>query len=111
MWLTRRGKLIRLLFWSGALFYVLYIYISYLFGMPFNVLFLPYLTIVTLSVYTMIGLVASIDGEAVHQRLTGVVPARTAGGILAGLAILFILRVIGVELSASRRHCPARSLL
>jgi hypothetical protein len=31
MWLARRGRLIGLLFWPGALFYVLYNYIAYLF--------------------------------------------------------------------------------
>jgi len=100
MWLARRGQLIGLLFWPGALFYVLYNYIAYVFGMPFNVVFLLYLTLVTLSVYTIIGLVASIDGTAVQQRLAGVVPERAAGGVLAGLGILFSLRVIGAIVGA-----------
>ena len=39
MWLAWRGKLIGLLFWPGALFYGLYNYIAYLFGMPFKVCF------------------------------------------------------------------------
>ena len=106
MWLARRGKLIGLLCWPGALFYVLYIYVSYLIGVPFNVLFLPYIALVTLSAYTLIGLVASIDGEAVRQRLTGVVPARTAGGILAGLTILFIVRQIAVTVTALISQTP-----
>ncbi len=100
MWLARRGKLIGLLCWPGALFYVLYVYVLYLTGMPFNALFLPYLLLVPLSAYTIIGVVASIDGEAVRQRLTGVVPARTAGGILAGLAILLIVRQIAIIVAA-----------
>ncbi|MFC1936443.1 hypothetical protein ACFLYP_02115 [Chloroflexota bacterium] len=96
MWLARRGKLLGLLLWPGALFYVLYNYIAYLFGMPFSGLFLFYLTLVTLSAYTTIGLVTSIDGEAVRQRLNGTVPEKAAGGIIAGLALLFTLRVIAV---------------
>jgi hypothetical protein len=47
-------------------------------------------------VYTIIGLVASIDGQSVQQRLTGAVPERIAGGILAGLGLMFFLQVIGV---------------
>jgi hypothetical protein len=91
MWLARRGKWVGLLCWPGALLYMLYSYITNLVGVPFGVLFLPYLLLVTLSAYTTIGVVASIDGEAVRRRLTGVVPARTAGGILVGLTGLFVV--------------------
>ncbi len=100
MLLARRGKLIGLLCWPGALFYVLYIYVPYVIGVPFNVLFLPYLVLVTLSAYTLLGLVASIDGEVVRQRLTGFVPARISGGILVGLAILIIVRQVAVIVTA-----------
>jgi hypothetical protein len=112
MWLTRRGKLVGLLFWPGALFYVLYNYIAYLFGMPLNVLFLPYLTLVALSTYTMIGLVASIDGKVVQQRLSGVVPEKVAGGVLVGFGVAFFLRVIGAIVDAliSETAIPATEL-
>jgi len=106
MWLTRRGKLIGLLFWPGALFFVLYSYAVYVFAMPLNAAFLFHLTLVMLSAYTLIGLVASIDRERVRQRLTGSVPERLAGGILAGFGILFFLRVIGVMVRALIRQAP-----
>jgi len=106
MWLGRRGQLIGLLFWPGALLYVLYNYLAYVFGMPFNAVFLLYLTLVTLSTYTLIGLVASIDDTAIQQRLTGVVPERAAGGVLAGLGILVSLRVIGVMIGALVNQTP-----
>jgi len=48
----------------------------------------------------MIGIVASINGEEVRQRLTCLVPARTSGGILAGLAILNIVRQIALIVTA-----------
>jgi len=106
MWLTRRGKLVGLLFWPGALFYVFYTYIVYVFSMPLNVAFLLHLTLVTLSAYTMIGLVASIDGRAVQHRLTGAVPERAGGGVLAGLGILFFVRVTGVMVNALISQAP-----
>jgi hypothetical protein len=96
IWLTWRGKLIGLLFWPGALFFVLYNYIVYVFAMPLNIAFLLHLALVMLSVYNLIGLVASINGEVVKQRLADAVPERLAGGILAGLGLLFFLRVIVV---------------
>jgi hypothetical protein len=100
MWLARRGQLIGLLCWPGVLFFVLYNYMVYVFAMPLNVAFVLHLALVTLSVYTMIGLVASIDGKAVQQWLSGAVPERVAGGILAGLGLLFFLRVMGVLVNA-----------
>jgi hypothetical protein len=89
MWFARRGSLIGLLCWPGVLFYVLYIYTFYVIGLPFNWLFLPYVVLVTLSGYTTIGLVASIDGEAVRQRLHHGAPTRTIAGILILIGILF----------------------
>jgi hypothetical protein len=106
MWLARRGKLLGLLLWPGALFYVLYNYIVYVFAMPVNAAFLLHLALVTVSVYTMIALIASIDGEAVRQWLAGAVPERLAGGVLAGLGLLFFLRVVIVVVGAIVSQTP-----
>jgi hypothetical protein len=101
LWLARRGALIGLILWPGALFYVLYTYFLSLVSAPFNVLFLPLVALVALSAYTTVGLVASIDGEQVRQRLTGVVPARIVGGILVGLAVLTLAQDAGAALTTS----------
>jgi hypothetical protein len=110
MWLARRGSLVGLLCWPGALFYVLYMYLPYVIDVPFNVLFLPYLVIVVLSSYTLIGLVGSIDREAVRQRLIGFVPARTSGGILVALAILVIVRQTALIVTALANQTPHDAL-
>jgi len=96
MWLTRHGKLIGPLFWMGALFFVFYNYIGYIFAVPLTWGFILYLSLTVLSVYTFISLVISIDEERVSQRLKGAVPEKFAGGVLTGLGLLFVLRVIGV---------------
>lgn len=106
MWLARRGRLIGLLFWPGALFFVLYNYIIYLFAMPLTVAFLFHLALVTISVYTLIGLVASIDGKAVQYRLMGATPERLAGGVLSGLGLLIFLQVISVLVNALNGQVP-----
>ena len=106
MWLTRRDKLIGLLFWPGALFFVLYNYIVYIFAMPLNLAFLAHLVLVMLSVYSLIGLLTSIDGKVVQQRLTGEVPERLAGSVLAGLGLLFFLLVIGAIVQALISQTP-----
>ena len=106
MWLARRETLIGLLFWPGALFYGLYNYLVYLFGVPLTWLYPLYLLIVTLSLYTTIALVAAVDGAAVKERLTGRVPERLAGGILIGFGTLFALRVLAVMAGALADQIP-----
>jgi hypothetical protein len=100
MFLAGRGKLLGLLFWPGALFFVFYNYLVYVFAMPLNAAFLLHITLVMLSAYTLIGLVASIEGKVVQQRLASAVPERLAGGVLAGMGFLFFLRVVAVMIGA-----------
>jgi hypothetical protein len=104
MWFARRGKLIGLLFWPGALLYILYTYIIYLICIPFNVMFLPYLVLVTLSFYALICILLSINSETVRQRLADFVPPRTIGGILVGIAILLIVRTTFLIITALINH-------
>ena len=106
MWLTGRGRMIGLLFWPGALLFVLYNYLVYVFAMPLNVAFLLHITLVMLSAYTLIDLLASIDGRAVQQGLAHAVPECLAGGVLAGLGLLFFLRVVVVMIDALTSQTP-----
>jgi hypothetical protein len=101
MWLTRRGSLIGLLLWPGALFYVLYDYGYYVLGAPHTVLFIPYIALMTLSAYAVIGIVVSIDSAAVRDQTAAGIPARLVGGFLVGLALLFAALWSGLSLSAS----------
>jgi hypothetical protein len=109
MWLARRGSLIGLLCWPGALFYVLYVYTFYMLDVPFNALFLAYAVLVSLSVYTTIGLAASIDGEVVRKRLGSQVPGRITGAMLILIGILFMIvdTVLIVTTLASRSPVDA----
>ena len=99
MWLARRGSLIGLLLWPGALFYVLYAYALYLVGAPFDALFFGYVALVTLSAWTLIFIVASIDGEEVRRRLA-VAPARSVGGALVVIAVLAYVGLTAAAVSA-----------
>jgi hypothetical protein len=112
MELARRGKLVGLLLWPGALMYVLYTYLAYVFGMPPSWVYLLYLALVTVSAYALIGLVASIDGPAVRQRLAGRVPERLSGGILVGFGLFFLVRVVGIlgGAAANQTSVPATEL-
>lgn len=89
--LARRGSLIGMLLWPGALFYIAYDYGYYVLGAPYNAFFLPYIALVTVSLYGAALAVASVDRSAVRDRVASAIPARTVGGFLAGIAILFTL--------------------
>jgi hypothetical protein len=108
MWLTRQGKLIGLLFWPGALLYVLYNYTAYIFGLPFNVVTIAYLVLVLLCVMVMYLLLKCIDGESVKAQLQGNVPVKLSGWILILFGVVFIFRAIGafMEAGASQTALP-----
>jgi len=100
MWLTTRKKLLGLLFWPGAIFYVLYNYLIYVLAMPINLEFLLNLIIITMSAYVLADLLAHIDRTSVRKQLSGKVPERLAGGVLTGLGVLFSLRVFIIFIGA-----------
>jgi hypothetical protein len=101
MWLTYRGKLIGLLFWPGAIFYGLYNYTTSLFGAPLTIMYPLYLIIVTLSIYTTIGLIATIQSEPVKQKLTGHVSEKLSSGPLIGLGVAFGMRALVILVTAT----------
>jgi len=100
MWFTRRGRLIGLLMWPGALFYVFYTYVVYVFSMPFGLAYVLHLVLFTLSGYAMAVLTARIEGKKVQDRLVGTVAERVGGGVLAGFGLLFLVRVTAIYVSA-----------
>ena len=95
MRLARHGRLIGLLLWPGALFYITYNYIACAAAAAFSLTFVFYTTLVVLTVYTIVRLLPSIDSAAVRQRLAGAVPDRLAGGVLILFSMLFLLRAAG----------------
>jgi hypothetical protein len=100
LWLAWRGKMVGLLFWPGALMFVLYTYLAYIFSIPVGWYYLLLLTLIVLCTYTLIGLVASIDIGAVGSRLQGAVPGRFTGVLLIIFGAFVFLRVFSVIASA-----------
>ena len=96
MWLAWRGKWFGLLCWPGALFFAFYNYLAYIFALPFDWRFPIHLVLTVLGGYTLAGLMATMDGDAIKQKLEGRVHEKLAGGVLAGFGILFLLRSLGV---------------
>lgn len=96
LWLARRGQLVGLLLWPGALLYILYNYIAYIIGVPLSWVSLVYLALVLLSASNQLVLLKAIDQNSVQQQLAGAVPVKLSGWVLVGLGSLFILRALGV---------------
>lgn len=97
---ARRGSLMGLLGWTAALFFTLYNYAIYLFGIPHGVMFLAYLGIAGLSLYALIGLVAGINKKVISERLHARAPARLSAGVILFLGIFIAARVVGLSLQA-----------
>jgi hypothetical protein len=103
-WLARRGRLIGLLCWPGALLYVLYNYLAYLIGMPRGLVTLPSLALVLLSAALMFAVLNAIDGKTVREQLSGSVPARISGAILVVFGAIFLIRAAGMLADTRALH-------
>ena len=106
IWSAREGRLVGLLLWPGALFYLLYHDIVFLFARTFGVLFLLHLVLAAMNFYAMASLVLSVDGVAVQQRLAGRVAENVGSGVLMGLGVLFFLWAIAVMVTAVAKGTP-----
>jgi len=100
MALARRGKLLGLLFWPGALLCVPYNAVAYAVAMPFTWNIVVYLAQIGVSGYTIIRLITAVDGAVVQQRFAGAVPEKFAGGVLVGLSGFFFLRAAAMIVGA-----------
>jgi hypothetical protein len=74
--------------------------------MPLNLVLLVQLALFILSAYTLIAFLANIEGVSVKNQLAGAVSERVGGGVLVGFGILFLLRAIGIMLSAISNQTP-----
>ncbi|GLI27265.1 hypothetical protein ARHIZOSPH14_15070 [Agromyces rhizosphaerae] len=77
--------------WLGALFYVLYAFVIYVFGVHFNELFLLYTAILGLSVFTVVFAIPVLRNQPKVPKG----PRVLAGWALVTLGILFALLWLG----------------
>lgn len=98
--LSKRGKLIGLLFWPGALLYILYNSLAYALAQPLTWQFGFYLVLVLLCAVSVYRLFTSLDRVAIQQELIEKVPARLSAVILVGFGLLFFVMRAGVVLQA-----------
>jgi hypothetical protein len=99
LWLTRQGSLRGLLLWLGSLFSFAYSYAFYVLSPEFNVLYPLYLAIVSMSAYSGLFVLLSIDAEALQRRFSPRTPVRLAGGFLAVMAVVIAAKWLGMIVS------------
>jgi hypothetical protein len=88
MFFTRRDSARALVVWLGALVYVNYQSVLFLFATPFNSLFLIYVAMLSLAFWSVVVIVQNVDLEAFHARFDGMLPARSIAACVAVLAVL-----------------------
>jgi hypothetical protein len=76
MWLASRGSAAAVLTWLGAAAYLLYNSLMFAFATPFNRLFLLYLAMLSLSAWSIAGIVWQAGVRALGRRFSPRVPVR-----------------------------------
>ena len=87
--LALRGSLRAYLLWLGVLTFNVYNYVIYTFSVPFGPLFLLWVAVFGLSLYALIGGVATIDQQEVEAAFTSRRATHVTAWILIVTAILF----------------------
>jgi len=98
LYLIRKSSLRGRLIWMGTIFYFLYSYASMAFLTSYNQLFLIYVAIFSISLYTLLGELITLDIKSIKKSFTpGVIPKIAAvflviiGLMLAGMWLKMIV--------------------
>ena len=87
--LALRGSLRAYLLWLGVLTFTVYNYVIYTFSVPFGSLFLLWVAVLGLSLFALIGGVASVEHEAVKSSYKSERAIKVVSWFLIITAILF----------------------
>lgn len=109
--LALRGSLRAYLLWLGVLSFTVYNYVIYTFSIPFGPLFLPWVAVLGLSLYSLIGGIAVLDHEAVAAAFTSRRAVVVSGWSLILMAILFGLLWLSEDVPALRAGLRPQSLV
>ncbi|MCD1295536.1 hypothetical protein CUJ83_11050 [Methanocella sp. CWC-04] len=90
-----RGSLRGRLIWTGTIFFFLYTYASMSFLATYNQMFLAYVAIFSLSLYTFAASILTLDVNKVRESLTGA-PVKVTAGFMFFIGIAILLMWLGV---------------
>ena len=86
---TGRGSAKGYLLWTGWIVYILYFYTFYVFGVYHNALFLAYVALYGLTLYTLIGLLAKVDVNVLKAQFSEKTPVKVIAVFFIFIATLF----------------------
>lgn len=81
--LTGRGSVRALLVWVGCLGYLIYAYLLWSFDAVYTVLFPAYVAILSLSLFSLIGLLGRLDAPTFRTHVAGGIPTRSTAVVVA----------------------------
>ncbi len=91
MALAARGSLRAQIVWLGALGYILYNALFFAFAVAFNPLFLVYVAVLSLALWSLVALLMAVDVARLRAHFTENLPVRTIALYLIITAALFAL--------------------
>ena len=105
---ARRGSLSAFLCLPGLLAFTVYNYAIYAFSIHFGPLFLVWVAILGLSIFTLVGALATADMPAIKQRFAGRAMPRPAWFLIV-VAVLFVLLWLSEIVPSLLAGDPSRS--
>ena len=85
--------------WGGVLAYELYVYGIYAIGGVYNIFFLGYVAVAGLSMYTLIGLLSSVNTEWFRASVSEKMSRRWMGGFFLLITLIFGMIWVGQVLN------------
>jgi len=109
--LALRGSPRAYLLWLGVLTFTVYNYVIYAFSIPFGPLFLLWVAVLGMCIYSLIGGVAVVDHKAIAARFARRRPVVVAALVLIVTAILFGLLWLSQDVPALLAGKTPQSLI
>lgn len=109
--LALRGSLRAYLLWLGVLTFTVYNYVIYTFSIPFGPLFLLWVAVFSMSIYALIGGIATVNHQAVKSAFTSRRATLVTGWVLIITAVLFGLLWLSEDVPALLSGARPQSLI
>jgi hypothetical protein len=88
---TARGSIGATMVWLGALSYILYNAVFFAFDVAFNQMFLLYVAVLSLAIWSLVALLLGIDAARVQACMTNRLPVRSIATYLLATTVLFAI--------------------
>ena len=109
--LALRGSLRAYLLWLGVLTFTIYNYVIYTFSVPFGSLFLLWVAVLGMCIYSLIGGVTTVDHKIIESFFTSKRAIQVVAWFLIVTAILFCFLWLSEDIPALLSNTRPQSLV